>query len=102
MTRLLNGHQANSLDRSKVLKYDAAMDSEPAQFHSDRGGCSGSGAGVTWRGRTARQYVPAANEQWRHRLPGIFTITDGYIRTADIGGPGLGIRDEMVRRPVGT
>jgi L-alanine-DL-glutamate epimerase-like enolase superfamily enzyme len=46
----------------------------------------------------ARQYVPAANEPWRHRFPGIFTITDGYIRTADIGGPGLGISDDMVPR----
>ena len=44
----------------------------------------------------ARQYVPAANEPWRHRFPGIFTITDGYIRTEEIGGPGLGIPDDMV------
>src|SRR2546428_9759967 len=36
----------------------------------------------------ARQYVPAANEPWRRRFPGIFTITDGYIRSADIGGAG--------------
>ena len=46
----------------------------------------------------ARQYVPAANEPWRHRFPGIFTITDGYIRTEEIGGPGLGIPDDMVPR----
>jgi hypothetical protein len=46
----------------------------------------------------ARQYVPAANEPWRHRFPGIFTITDGYIRTDEIGGPGLGIPDDMVPR----
>jgi L-alanine-DL-glutamate epimerase-like enolase superfamily enzyme len=45
----------------------------------------------------ARQYVPAANEPWRHRFPGIFTITDGYIRTAEIGGPGLGIPEDMWR-----
>ena len=43
----------------------------------------------------ARQYVPAANEPWRDRFPGIFTIRDGYIRTAEIGGPGLGIPEEM-------
>ena len=49
----------------------------------------------------ARQYVPAANEPWRHRFPGIFTITGGYMRTADIGGPGLGIPDDMVPRPIG-
>jgi L-alanine-DL-glutamate epimerase-like enolase superfamily enzyme len=46
----------------------------------------------------ARQYVPAANEPWRRRFPGIFTIADGYIRTAEIGGPGLGIPDGMVPR----
>jgi L-alanine-DL-glutamate epimerase-like enolase superfamily enzyme len=46
----------------------------------------------------ARQYVPAANEPWRERFPGIFTITDGHIRTAEIGGPGLGIPDDMVPR----
>jgi L-alanine-DL-glutamate epimerase-like enolase superfamily enzyme len=46
----------------------------------------------------ARQYVPAANEPWRRRFPGIFQFTDGYMRTADIGGPGLGIPDDMVPR----
>ena len=46
----------------------------------------------------ARQYVPAANEPWRDRFPGIFTITDGYIHTAEIGGPGLGIPEDMVPR----
>jgi len=46
----------------------------------------------------AREYVPAANERWRQRFPGIFAITDGYMRTADIGGPGLGIPDDMVPR----
>jgi L-alanine-DL-glutamate epimerase-like enolase superfamily enzyme len=46
----------------------------------------------------ARQYVPAANEPWRQRFPGIFTITDGYIRTGEIGGPGLGIPDDLIPR----
>jgi L-alanine-DL-glutamate epimerase-like enolase superfamily enzyme len=46
----------------------------------------------------AREYVPAANEPWQKRFPGIFTITDGYIRTGDIGGPGFGIPNEMVPR----
>jgi hypothetical protein len=46
----------------------------------------------------ARQYVPAANQLWRDRFPGIFTITDGHIRTEEIGGPGLGIPDDMVPR----
>jgi hypothetical protein len=44
----------------------------------------------------ARQYVPAANKPWEARFPGIFKITDGYMRTAEIGGAGLGIPDEMV------
>ncbi len=47
----------------------------------------------------ARQYVPAANEPWQHHFPGIFTITDGYIRTAEIGGPGLGIPEDLCRHP---
>ena len=46
----------------------------------------------------ARQYVPAANEPWRQRFPGIFTIADGHIRTGEIGGPGLGIPDDMTAR----
>jgi L-alanine-DL-glutamate epimerase-like enolase superfamily enzyme len=46
----------------------------------------------------AREYVPAANEPWRRRFPGIFTITDGYVHTDEIGGPGLGIPDDMVPR----
>lgn len=41
----------------------------------------------------ARQYVPAANQSWERRFPGVFHITDGYVTTADIGGPGLGIPD---------
>ena len=51
--------------------------------------------GVAGIEANARQYVPAANEPWRNRFPGIFRITDGTISTADIGGPGLGIPDDM-------
>lgn len=47
----------------------------------------------------ARQYVPAANAPWQARFPGIFRVTDGHMRTADIGGDGLGIPDEMVPPP---
>ena len=43
----------------------------------------------------ARQYVPAANAPWESRFPGIFKVADGYMRTADIGGHGLGIPDEL-------
>jgi hypothetical protein len=38
----------------------------------------------------ARQYVPAANEGWEKRFPGIFAVKDGIVRTAGIDGPGLG------------
>jgi len=43
----------------------------------------------------ARQYVPAANERWKERFPGIFVVKDGHLRTGDMGGPGLGIPDEL-------
>ena len=39
----------------------------------------------------ARQYVPAANEGWEDRLPGIFRVTDGAMHTACLADrPGLG------------
>ncbi len=38
----------------------------------------------------ARQYVPAANREWEDRIPGIFKVTDGTMRTAELDGPGLG------------
>ena len=60
-------------------------------------GISAHVPGVAGVEANARQYVPAANEPWLRRFPGIFTITDGYTRTGDIGGPGLGIPDDMVR-----
>jgi L-alanine-DL-glutamate epimerase-like enolase superfamily enzyme len=50
----------------------------------------------------ARQYVPAANEPWTARFPGIFKVTDGYMRTAEIGGPGLGIPEEIARTHVAS
>jgi L-alanine-DL-glutamate epimerase-like enolase superfamily enzyme len=47
----------------------------------------------------AREYVPAANKPWEARFPGIFSVRDGYVRTGDIGGPGLGIPDDMLVAP---
>ena len=44
----------------------------------------------------ARQYVPAANAPWAARFPGVFDVRDGYVRTAEISGPGLGIPDEII------
>jgi L-alanine-DL-glutamate epimerase-like enolase superfamily enzyme len=38
----------------------------------------------------ARQYVPAANEPWAARFPGIFQVRDGVMRTGEVTGPGLG------------
>ncbi len=37
----------------------------------------------------ARQYVPAANEGWDKRFPGIFVIKDGRMKTGVLTGPGL-------------
>jgi L-alanine-DL-glutamate epimerase-like enolase superfamily enzyme len=38
----------------------------------------------------ARQYVPAANQPWEERFPGLFRITDGTMETGLLTGPGLG------------
>jgi L-alanine-DL-glutamate epimerase-like enolase superfamily enzyme len=40
----------------------------------------------------ARQYVPAANQAWERRFPGIFTMSDGAMATGLLTGPGLGAR----------
>ena len=53
-------------------------------------------AGVAGIEANARQYVPAANEPWAAKFPGIFNVRDGYMRVGDIGGPGLGIPEPMV------
>ena len=39
----------------------------------------------------SREYVPAANAGWEKRFPGVFTITDGNVRTGSITGNGLGV-----------
>jgi hypothetical protein len=38
----------------------------------------------------ARQYVPAANQPWEARFPGIFRIKEGTLQTSTLIGPGLG------------
>ena len=38
----------------------------------------------------ARQFVPAANEGWEQRFPGVFHITDGTMDTSHLDGLGLG------------
>ena len=44
----------------------------------------------------ARQYVPAANAPWAAHFPGVFNVRDGYVRTGELAGPGLGIPDAVV------
>jgi L-alanine-DL-glutamate epimerase-like enolase superfamily enzyme len=38
----------------------------------------------------ARQYMPVANRPWEAKFPGIFHVTDGMMRTANLDGLGLG------------
>jgi L-alanine-DL-glutamate epimerase-like enolase superfamily enzyme len=38
----------------------------------------------------SRQYVPAANQGWEKRFPGLFLVKDGWMKTAEINGLGLG------------
>lgn len=38
----------------------------------------------------ARQYVPAANEKWARKFPGIFDVHNGFLETGQLVGPGLG------------
>jgi L-alanine-DL-glutamate epimerase-like enolase superfamily enzyme len=47
----------------------------------------------------ARQFVPAANRAWEPGYPGLFTIHDGVMNTAQLTGPGLGA---VPVRPVST
>jgi len=46
--------------------------------------------GVSGIEANSRQYLPAANEPWGGRFPGIFQIKDGLLHTASLTGPGLG------------
>jgi L-alanine-DL-glutamate epimerase-like enolase superfamily enzyme len=46
--------------------------------------------GITTIEANSRQYVPKANEAWAKKLPELFTIRDGTIRTGVLTRPGLG------------
>ena len=37
----------------------------------------------------SRQYVPAANEGWEEKFPGVFDVRNGYMNTALLNKPGL-------------
>jgi L-alanine-DL-glutamate epimerase-like enolase superfamily enzyme len=47
--------------------------------------------GVAGIEANARQYVPAANQPWVERFPGVFRVEDGSMRTGALTGPGLGV-----------
>jgi L-alanine-DL-glutamate epimerase-like enolase superfamily enzyme len=64
-------------------------------------GISAHVPGIAGIEANARQYVPAANRPWEQDFPGLFAIDDGYVRTGEITGPGLGIPDATVRRLYG-
>lgn len=38
----------------------------------------------------SRQYVPVANNGWEKKFPGIFIVKDGFMKTGEINGLGLG------------
>lgn len=46
--------------------------------------------GVAGIEANAREYVPAANQPWQERFPGIFKITHGRMATETLTGIGLG------------
>jgi len=48
--------------------------------------------GVAGIEANAREYVPAANQEWQKRFPGIFDIRNGRMATGTITGPGLGAK----------
>jgi hypothetical protein len=45
--------------------------------------------GVSGLEANAREYVPAANRGWEKKLPGIFVVKDGWMRTSGLDGVGL-------------
>jgi L-alanine-DL-glutamate epimerase-like enolase superfamily enzyme len=46
--------------------------------------------GITSIEANARQYLPRANQGWEEKVPGVFKVTDGMMRTGELSGPGLG------------
>jgi L-alanine-DL-glutamate epimerase-like enolase superfamily enzyme len=46
--------------------------------------------GVTNIEANARQFLPAANQPWEVRFPGMFQVSGGMLRTAELVQPGLG------------
>lgn len=52
--------------------------------------------GVAGIEANSREYVPAANQGWDDRFPGIFTIRGGCMATGQLTGPGLGAVEARV------
>lgn len=46
--------------------------------------------GVSGIEANSRQYLPAANDPWAKKFPGLFVIRDGTLKTASLTGGGLG------------
>ncbi len=46
--------------------------------------------GVAAMEANAREYVPAANQPWENKFPGIFKVRDGMLDTSGLNRPGLG------------
>ena len=45
--------------------------------------------GISGIEANSRWYVPAANEAWKDKHPGLFIIRDGKLHTAGLTGEGL-------------
>ncbi|MBA4030611.1 MAG: hypothetical protein C0478_06930 [Planctomyces sp.] len=46
--------------------------------------------GITAVEGNGRQYSPGANKLWARDFPDVFNVREGSIKTASLGGPGLG------------
>jgi L-alanine-DL-glutamate epimerase-like enolase superfamily enzyme len=46
--------------------------------------------GVSGIEANSRQYLPAANEPWKEKFPGIFVVRDGKLHTGGLTGLGIG------------
>ena len=46
--------------------------------------------GITSIEANARQYLPQANTGWEQKLPGLFAVMDGVVKTGELTGTGSG------------
>ena len=45
----------------------------------------------------SRQYLPAANEGWKQRYPGLFEPVEGHLVTGQLTGPGLSLDERLLK-----